>query len=280
MADGQADAAGRPETRGLSVTTGGYHRQRPNLVRALGPLPFRSSPDLEALVKVCYPAPDAPSARARPVNDYALMPDTLDFLAALLAQRTPELVVEFGSGASTRLFVEWCVAHGARVISVEHDRSWAADLQAQLTPPERRAVTILHAPLRPTWQGLRQFLTYRGIDRLAADIAPAGLFLVDGPHVSGREPVLYFVLSHCRPGTVIVIDDFRLYSVREMLMGVPPTLASCFAGVALPENSHGLYVLQCIKKPPATEPPLLGVLPILRSYWRCLRDFRTYGTGD
>jgi len=262
-----------------SAATGGYHRQRANLSRALGPLPFTSSADLAALVQ-CHPAPGAPSARPRPANDYALMPDTLDFLAALLARLSPKLIVEFGSGASTRLFAEWCAAHDARVISVEHDRSWVADVQGQLAPPERRAVTMLHAPLRPTWRGLRQFLTYRGIDRLAADVAPAGLFLVDGPHVSGREPVLYFALSHCRPGAVIVIDDFRLYSVREMLLGVPPALAGCFAGAALPENSHGLYVMQCMKDPAVTAPPMLGLRPILRSYWRCLRDFRAYGTGD
>lgn len=262
-----------------TAATEGYHRQRPNLIRAREPLPFGPSADLASLVQDCHPAPGTPSARLRPVNDYALMPDTLDFLSALLRRLAPKLIIEFGSGESTRLFAEWSVAHDARAISVEHDRTWVADVKRQLTPPQQQVVRMVHAPLRPIWRGLRQFLTYRGIDCLAADAGPAELFLLDGPHVSGREPVLYFALSHCQPGAVIVVDDFRLYSVREMLIGVPPPLAACFAGLALSENSHGLYVLQCIRKPRVTAPPILGLRPVLRSYWRCLRDFRAYGTG-
>jgi hypothetical protein len=208
------------------------------------------------------------------------MPDTVDFLAALLDRTSPELVVEFGSGESTRLFAEWVADHHARLVSVEHDRGWVADVAGRLTAKQREAVTMVHAPLRPVRRGLRQFLTYRALDRLAADVEKAGLFLLDGPHISGREVVLYFVLSHCRPGATIVVDDFRHYSVREMLIGIPASLASCFAAVPITENSHGLCVLQCLRRAPAVRVPNLGVRPILRSYWRTLRDFRAHGTGD
>jgi predicted O-methyltransferase YrrM len=265
------------------LAQGHFHDEQLHLARAMGPLPFARSEALQALVNDCYPSlanGAARSARAASANIYALMPDTVDFLAALLDRLGPELVVEFGSGESTRLFAAWVAEHHARLVSVEHDRGWVADVAGRLTAEQREAVTMVHAPLRPVRRGLRQFLTYRALDQLAADVARAGLFLLDGPHMSGREVVLYFVLSHCRPGAIIVIDDFRHYSVREMLVGIPAPLASCFAAVPLAENSHGLCVLQCLHQPPAVRVPNLGLRPVLRSYWRSLRDYRAHGTGD
>jgi predicted O-methyltransferase YrrM len=268
----------------LARAEGHYHDEQVNSARrarALDPLPFAPSSRLLELVQACYQTDGAASGRERVANQYALMPDTLDFLAALLDRLAPKLVMEFGSGESTRLFAEWAAPRGARLISVEHDRSWVSEVIQRLDARQRDAVKMVHAPLRPTRRGLRQFLTYRFLDQLIADVRQADLLLLDGPHISGREVVQYFVLSHCRPGAIVVIDDFRHYSVREMLIGVPPSLATCFAGVPIVENSHGLYLLQCLKEAPRETPvPNLGVRSILRSYWRSLRDYRTYGTGD
>jgi hypothetical protein len=76
------------------------------------------------------------------------------------------------------------------------------------------------------------------------------------------------------------VDDARHYAVHDMLAGVPPALARCFAGEAIDDNSHGLYVLRCLRAPSPVTMPSLGARAIARSYWRCLRDFRQYGTGD
>ncbi|MEA2699752.1 MAG: hypothetical protein QOI66_4023 [Myxococcales bacterium] len=262
---------------------GRFHDEQPHRTRATAPLPFAESAEISALVRDSYPSPASGQKRAArnpSQNQYALRPDTLDFLAALLQRTSPELIVEFGSGESTRLFAEWVAAHGARLVSIEHDRRWVAEVARQLSPEQKAAVTMVHAPLRPMWRGLRQFLTYRYLERIAADVGRAALFLLDGPHMSGREAVLYFVLSHCRPGAIIVLDDFRHYSVREMLLGIPTVMARCFAGVPIAENSHGLYVLQCLERPPQVAIPTLGARRVLQSYWRSLRDFRQYGTGD
>jgi predicted O-methyltransferase YrrM len=262
---------------------GRFHDEQAHRTRATAPLPFTELAEISALVRDNYPSAadgQGRAARSPSQNQYALRPDTLDFLAALLERTSPELIVEFGSGESTRLFAEWVTRHGARLVSFEHDRGWVAEVSRQLSPEQKAAVTMVHAPLRPLWRGLRQFLTYRRLDRVAADAGRAGLFLLDGPHMSGREAVLYFVLSHCRPGAIIVLDDFRHYSVREMLLGVPAPMARCFAGVPIAENSHGLYVLQCLERPPKVAIPTLGARRVLQSYWRSLRDFRQYGTGD
>lgn len=213
-------------------------------------------------------------------NPYALQADTLDLLKFLLDALSPRSIVEFGSGQSTRLFAAWAAAHQAFLVSVEHDRKWIDEVVGGLDSPGREASRIVHAPLRPKRFGLRQFLTYRSLSKLQSDIERADLFLLDGPHISGREVVLYFTLSHCRPGAVVVVDDFRHYAVYEMIRDLVPSLAACFAAVVIDDNSHGLLVLQCVKRPEEVRVPGAGARAILRSYWRCLRDLRQYGTGD
>ena len=239
---------------------------------------FVQDATLSQLVRDAYVGP---SDDDRPrENPYALQPDTLRFLSNLLKLVRPRSVVEFGSGESTVVFASWAAANSSSVISVEHDRRWVEEIRKKLDPAQRAAVRLVHAPLRPTRQGLRQFLSYGSITRLTSDVGQADLLLLDGPHMSGREIVLYFVLTTCHPGALIVIDDFRHYAVFDMLRGLPPSIVDCFGGTNIEDNSHGLFVLRCLRRPPPTRIPSQGFRAVLRSYWRCLRDFRQYGTGD
>jgi hypothetical protein len=242
-------------------------------------LPFASSAEHRALVQGAL-ATSRERPAERSANVYALLPDTLGFLGALLDTLSPKVIMEFGSGESTVLFAKWLVDRPGELVSIEHDRAWVAEVQKRIPDESRRRVRILHLPLRLARRGLRQFLTYSSFRELAPDAARAQLFLLDGPHISGREIVIYFALTSCRPGAVIVIDDFRHYAVRDMLLGIPGTLASCFEGEAIDDNSHGLYVLRCVRTPVSVDVPSVGLRSIARSYWRCLRDYRQYGTGD
>jgi hypothetical protein len=65
-----------------------------------------------------------------------------------------------------------------------------------------------------------------------------------------------------------------------MLMQTPTEVAICFEGAAIDDNSHGLYVLRCVGRPPAAAFPPASLRAIAQSCWRCLRDFRQHGTGD
>jgi predicted O-methyltransferase YrrM len=221
------------------------------------------------------------SHRERPAseNPYALQPDTLDLLEGLLESLSPKAVVEFGSGASTAVFARWAAEHRARLISIEHDRQWADRVRTALSASELAATDLRHAPLRLTTAGLRAFLTYQGLEELGAAIAEAGLILIDGPHVSGREPVIYAVLSGCNVGATIVIDDFRHYAIREMLTDVDAAVAQCFAGLEIDDNSHGVCVLRCERPPARLKLPNRDLMAVMRSYWRCFRDYRQYGSG-
>lgn len=256
-----------------------FHSDERHLRRGRGALPFASSGQLAEMIREEYAAglqhPRPPSD-----NPFALLPDTLSFLHEHLERARPRVILEFGSGASTRLFAAWAAAHQAHLISVEHDRRWVGEVERGLSASERAAVDLRHAALRLIWRGMRQFLSYRDLDGLAPSIARADLILLDGPHISGREVVLRAVLANTAPGAIIVIDDFRNYAVREMLMQTPTEVALCFEGTPIDDNSHGLYVLRCVRRPPGVAFPPASLRTIGQSYWRCLRDFRQHGTGD
>jgi hypothetical protein len=212
-------------------------------------------------------------------NPYAMQPDTLHFLRELLRRVKPAQIMEFGSGESTRLFAEWAQTCDARMISFEHDGYWAGEVQSSLSPSQRQHATIVHAHLALERHGLRLFLTYKGLPGWSDEARKSTLFLLDGPHLAGREPVLYFVLNNCPVGGIVIIDDFSLYAVSDMLATVPRQLAESFDGTAIEGNSHGLYVLRRRQPHAPSKIPLVGAKAVLRSYWRCLRDFRIYGTG-
>jgi predicted O-methyltransferase YrrM len=258
---------------GVRFHVGGVHGARGG-----GPLSFgRSEPLRRAVDAARHAAAGAPGQAA--ANPYALQPDTLALLARLLEDVSPKLIVEFGSGASTSLFARWAAAHGGRLLSIEHDRGWVERVRGGLTAAELRATDLRHAPLRLAFDGLRAFFTYRGLESLAAPIAEAGFILVDGPHVSGREPVLQAVLANCSPGATIVVDDVRHYAIRDMLRGVEGCAGADFAAEEVDDNSHGVLVMRCERRPRVVKSARRSALDVLRSYRRCWRDFRQYGTG-
>ncbi len=240
---------------------------------------FVASPDLSSLVQEGYATARDRAGADGSKNPYALLPDTLEFLSVLLERLSPKVIVEFGSGESTRLFAAWAATHGARLCSVEHDRGWVDQVQRRLDDRQRAVTRVVHSPLSVQLRGLRTFLTYRSIREIAPEVGEADLLLLDGPHPSGREVVLYQVLARCKVGATIVIDDANHYSIRDMLRAIPPPLARCFAGEPIEDNSHGLVVLRCVHPPIGAEIPTIDLRAIARSYWRCLRDLRQHGTG-
>jgi predicted O-methyltransferase YrrM len=255
-----------------------FHGEQVDRRRDLTLPAFVDDPSLTALVRKASAVLDGDYSASS--NPYALQADTLGFLLTLLGITSPRSIVEFGSGASTKVFADWAAQHETSVTSVEHDRAWIEDVRRQLHPSQSRAIKLVHAPLRPMRGGFRQFMSYGALAGLVDDVRSADLFLLDGPHISGREIVLYFVLAHCRPGAVIVIDDLRHYAVLEMIAGLSPRVAGCFAAAAVDDNSHGLLVLKCLKTPGPLRVPTGSLKAILKSYWRCFRDIRAYGTGD
>jgi predicted O-methyltransferase YrrM len=254
----------------------------PHQRRARAALPFGHSAEFSAFIDSSIRAAEENgSTNGKPFsNPCALQPDTLGLLQELLNRYNSRAIVEFGSGASTELFAPWAALHGANFVSVEHDRVWVDDVRRRLASLERSRVDLRYMPLRFLRRGLRCFATYRDLSGLAETLRTADLVLIDGPHASGREPVLHAVLTSSRPGAVIIVDDFRHYAIRQMMIDVSPTVGACFSAHAVDDNAHGLMLLRCLRAPPPSQVPAGGPLSIARSYWRCFRDLREYGTGD
>lgn len=258
------------------------HDDGPHRRRARAALPFGHSAEFSALIDSSIRAAEENGSTKREPfsNPCALQPDTLGLLQELLNRHNSRAIVEFGSGASTELFAPWAALHDARFVSVEHDRIWVDDVKRRLASHERSRVDLRYMPLRFVRRGLRGFATYRDLAGLAETLRNADFVLIDGPHASGREPVIHAVLTSSQPGAVIVVDDFRHYAMRQMLIDVSPAVGACFAAHAVDDNAHGLMVLRCLRSPPPSQIPAGGPLSIARSYWRCFKDLRQYGSGD
>jgi predicted O-methyltransferase YrrM len=260
-------------------STARFHEDARHAAESRVPLPLRGSAELSGLIDRARRIAAARPPEGPAQNPYALQPDSLHLLDALLDTLRPSRIVEFGSGASTAVFARWAAAHAARLFSVEHDRGWVNRVRDGLSAEERGVTSLRHAPLRLQRKGLRTFLTYGGLDQLAGDVAEAGLILVDGPHMSGREPVIRAVLARMRVGAVLVIDDCRHYATREILHRLDGAVTTSFVGVELDDNTHGLCILRCESPPSEGKSGRVAYRDVLRSYWRCLRDFRQHGTG-
>jgi predicted O-methyltransferase YrrM len=256
------------------------HAEQRDRLAALPAVSFPADPALSAFVAdACGAAAGRPRLPASE-NPCALMPDALALLEELLDRLRPRAITEFGSGRSTGLFAGWARRNGARVISVEHDPGWARRVDETLPAEDRAHVELMVRPLTLRVVAGKLALTFRGLGDLAAAVRESAVVLLDGPHASGREAVLRLVLQHAAPGATIVIDDYNHYAIREMLIAVPPRTAGRFAGAAIDDNSHGLYVLRCLA-PASGAPGWRPARPreILRSFWRCYRDYRMLGRG-
>ena len=142
-------------------------------------------------------------------------------------------VVELGSGVSTvllaRLLSRQRPPGGWRVVTVEHDASWAQRVTDQLNGENiGRHVTVIHAPLVPHPLALEDLLWYdeaavaAGLEAgLRGDLAD--LLVVDGPpayaagHGLARYPALPVLHHRLAPGATVVLDDIDRPGEQDVL---------------------------------------------------------------
>jgi len=122
-----------------------------------------------------------------------LTPRAVDFLEDWV--RADDVVVEFGSGRSTR----WFADRAREVVSVEHDSAWYERVKSDL---HQRGMT-----------NVRSFLAPETVDGYvgAADAALVGkadVILVDGQL---RDACARWALGRIRPGGLLVIDNANWY---------------------------------------------------------------------
>ncbi len=127
-------------------------------------------------------------------------------------------IIECGGGVSTVLLAR--LLRERRVgslIALEHDRHWAALVQAQLQRERLEAVArVLHAPLQgePPWYGLNELSGIPDeIDLLIVDGPPA----CDSGQGSSREPALPRFAQRLTAGGAVILDDINRPGERAIL---------------------------------------------------------------
>jgi hypothetical protein len=120
-------------------------------------------------------------------------------------------VFEFGSGRSTRAFLE----AGCAVTSLEHSETWLAETARGLRPEELARWRPVCAPLRQIWHKGAPFSSWRPAPDTVGSLSAAELVLIDSPPLPpSREHALILALRHAR-GALIVVDDANIPTVRR-----------------------------------------------------------------
>jgi predicted O-methyltransferase YrrM len=155
-----------------------------------------------------------------PLRGWAASPDVLRVLVGHIDRLRPELVVEFGSGASS-VWMGYALrrAGGGRLVAVEHDARYAELSRALIASHGLDdIVEVRTAPLT----GIEAATVTVGEERVSTadrwydasvleDLEGIGLVFVDGPpKATGRHaryPALPTLLPRCTEDVVFVLDD-------------------------------------------------------------------------
>jgi hypothetical protein len=158
-------------------------------------------------------------------SGFALPNGTLALIQEIFRQCKIEQVFEFGSGQSTRVFLE----AGASVYSLENDMRWLDETRKGLSEQLQRQWTARCESLQLVFDGLSPFFSWR-LDSLAIDaICNADLVLIDSPaHPPSRELALLQTLRAGCKG-IVIVDDLRIPTLERRIQSIA-------AG-----NSHVLY---------------------------------------
>lgn len=180
-------------------------------------------------------------------DGWALAPDTLRLLVALVAELRPKHVVEFGSGLSTLALAHTAQRSGHSAISsIDHDPVYAArTVELLRRHGGEYLVSLQIAPLvaRVRADGLHPHYL---LDRAAlATERPAELVLIDGPPAAlgGRTGMLYQALDVAEAGTVVLLDDAERAPEREALIEWQERLGDAVLFAPLSGFARGLSAI-------------------------------------
>lgn len=143
----------------------------------------------------------------------AMTPDGFAVVCAEVRCHERPTVVECGSGFSTLRLAEVVHERGGRLISLEHDASWAARVVDELaTAGLGGTASVLFAPLEPH-PFARAGLRWYAQDALRSLPRRIDLLLVDGPPAFepgtglSRYPALPALVERLSADAVVILDD-------------------------------------------------------------------------
>ena len=144
-------------------------------------------------------------------SGYALPQGTLNCLASLVRGAEIRRVFEFGSGRSTKIFLE----AGCEVTSLEDSQHWLDQTLATLAPEDRSRHAAVVQPLQTVWHRGVPMKSWTLSPEIIAALERAELVLIDSPASPPfREHALIASLTHAR-GATIVLDDANIPTVQR-----------------------------------------------------------------
>ena len=155
-----------------------------------------------------------------PTRGYAAAPDALAQLVRILDDRTPDSVVELGSGVSTIVIARRLQQAGrGRLVALEHLPEHAERTRGELAAHGLADVgSVIDAPLEEVTIGSATWSWYRlgagmpaAIDALFVDGPPGGTGTL------ARYPALPLLVDRLAPGAVVFVDDGDRPDEREMV---------------------------------------------------------------
>jgi predicted O-methyltransferase YrrM len=157
-----------------------------------------------------------------PSGRWALAPQGLLNLCALVARHRPTLAVELGSGTST-IWLGYALAEvGAdRLISLDHEEEFAGQTRAAVRLHREWTVStdVRQAPLTTVEIGDERYEWYD--PALIADLDGIDLLIVDGPPGRtgrhARYPALPLLVDRLADGALVVLDDIDRADEREIV---------------------------------------------------------------
>lgn len=175
--------------------------------------------EVEALLQLyAWVKPNEPMPAS---GEWAMNPQGLLALTALVRRNRPRIVVELGSGTSTIWIGHAMAANGpvgangstvvGRLVSIDHDPGYAARSQelARLHSDEMAPTEIRVAPLTPLQLGTEEYFWYSR--EALEDVTEIDMLIIDGPPGStcplARYPAVPVLIDRLADGAVIVLDD-------------------------------------------------------------------------
>lgn len=146
------------------------------------------------------------------MRGWAISPDAMSWILGDLQLRKNPTVIEFGCGQSTVILASMLkLRTGGRLISVEHDRDYARDIQHQVMAlglaevVEFRFCPLNNSPAMPVGAPAQSY------DLETCKPQTLDLALVDGPPVAYGEQTRYvpmkWALDNLAPGGTTYLDD-------------------------------------------------------------------------
>jgi hypothetical protein len=164
-----------------------------------------------------------------PWSDWAMRPSAIALLVDEMRSGRRQ-VVELGSGSSTVVLARAARELGARIVSVEHDRAWAAEIRGLLRRERLDAARVVDIPLAeldprlviPSEPTLRAPATWYDLAPLR-EVCPdrINLLVVDGPPAAEapdvliRAPALPALEHRLSSGCTVALDDVSRRAERH-----------------------------------------------------------------